>query len=519
MMRLILYFFIICLVALGFSLLANHSGDLVLTFGSIRVVTSLPIAAGSVIVALIALVAVWWLLKSIIVSPYIFRKRLRERREENANKALIHGLIAVLSGDRDSARQQLKQLKYVRNGESQPLCQFLQAQSFLLDHDASAAIAAYDKMRNDPASRLLGLHGLYQEALKSKAYEAAEQYAAEASALSPNLDWANNAMLNKLAADNQWARAIELFDRNEKALPRANRGTKSLNHRKAVLLTGQAIAVFKLNPEEARTRALAALKYQPDFIPAANAAASILFKLNEMRKATKLIERIWLTNPHPDLALTYIQAHGKLTANARLQRAVTLAAIQPQAYESLIAVAHAAYEAGEYGLARKKAESALNIDQRESGYLLLADIEQATTSDEGRIKQYLTLALQAPRDPAWLADGLILEEWAPVTPISGILDGVEWGTPMRQITRQHFQKSRFALDATILPIASAALKDPNIHNNRKREPRKVPTPTVMPNSHTNPLIMDTVFDHEESDKPSILERINVDDPGVSDNQP
>lgn len=516
MLRLLLYFLIICIVGLGFSLLANYTGDLVLTFGSIRISTSLPIAAGSVIVALIAICVLWWLFKSIIFSPYIFRKHLRQQREENANKALILGLTAVLAGDRDSARQKLKKLKYLREDESRPLCQFLQAQSFLLNHDASAAIAVYETMRNDPASRLLGLHGLYREAIKSKAYEAAEQYAAEASALSPNLDWANKAMLNKLAADNQWVKAIELFDRNEKALPRAKRGTNTLKHLRAVLLTGQAIALFSLKPEEARKLALAALKYEADFIPAANAAASILFKLHEMRKATKLIEKLWLTKPHPDLALTYIQAHGNLTANARLKRAVTLAAIQPRAYESLVAVANAAYEAGEYSLARKKAESALKVDQRESGYLLLADIEQATTSDQGRIKEYLSLALRAPRDPAWMADSLILEEWAPVTPISGILDGVEWGTPMRQITRQHIQDSRFAMDATILPIASSALSDPKANNHQNRQKRTVATRKATSNSLTNPPIMDTVFDHKESDEPAISDRINVDDPGVND---
>ena len=33
------------------------------------------------------------------------------------------------------------------------------------------------------------------------------------------------------------------------------------------------------------------------------------------------------------------------------------------------------------------------------------------------------------RDPVWMADGIIAEEWAPISPVTGALDAFEWRTP------------------------------------------------------------------------------------------
>jgi len=103
--------------------------------------------------------------------------------------------------------------------------------------------------------------------------------------------------------------------------------------------------------------------------------------------------------------------------------------------ESSLAVARAALDAQDYALARSEAEAAIRMDRREGAYLLLADIEEADSGDEGKVRQLLSKAVRAPRDPAWVADGVISESWAPFSPVTGRLDAFEWRAPTERVGR------------------------------------------------------------------------------------
>ena len=68
-----------------------------------------------------------------------------------------------------------------------------------------------------------------------------------------------------------------------------------------------------------------------------------------------------------------------------------------------------------------------------AAFLLLADIEEAETGDQGRVRHWLAQALKAPRDPAWVADGFVSDKWLPISPVTGRLDAFEWKAPFGQI--------------------------------------------------------------------------------------
>ena len=61
---------------------------------------------------------------------------------------------------------------------------------------------------------------------------------------------------------------------------------------------------------------------------------------------------------------------------------------------------------------------------------MLADIEEAETGNEGRVREWLQRAVKAPRNAAWVADGQISDHWLPFSPISGKLDAFEWKVPV-----------------------------------------------------------------------------------------
>ena len=66
-------------------------------------------------------------------------------------------------------------------------------------------------------------------------------------------------------------------------------------------------------------------------------------------------------------------------------------------------------------------------------FCCLADIEEAENGDQGRVRYYLARAVRAPRDPAWVADGIVSDRWAPVSPVTGRLDAFEWRMPVERL--------------------------------------------------------------------------------------
>ena len=57
----------------------------------------------------------------------------------------------------------------------------------------------------------------------------------------------------------------------------------------------------------------------------------------------------------------------------------------------------------------------------------MADIEDSE-GHLGAVREWLARAARAPRDKAWVADGVISDRWSPVSP-SGTLDAFVWRTP------------------------------------------------------------------------------------------
>jgi HemY protein len=64
--------------------------------------------------------------------------------------------------------------------------------------------------------------------------------------------------------------------------------------------------------------------------------------------------------------------------------------------------------------------------------LFMADLEE-TQGAPGAVREWLARAARAPRDRAWVADGVVSDRWAPVSP-AGKLDAFVWRTPDEQLT-------------------------------------------------------------------------------------
>lgn len=430
MIRLLVFLIVVFALGLGFSWLADRPGDMVVTFNGYQYQVSLMVAAVAIVAMVAAVMILWWLLKSLWNSPYTISRYFRVRRRDRGYQALSTGMIAAGAGDGALARKKTKEAAKLIRSDQEPLIHLLEAQASLLEGDHEGARQKFESMLDDPEMRLLGLRGLYLEAERLGDRNAARHYAGRAAAVAPQLAWAAESTLEELTARGDWDGALKLVE--------AQKSTRQIerdaaNRRRAVLLTAKAQALAETDPAAARTAAIEANKLRPDFAPAAVAAAAALFKQNDVRKGSKILEAAWRAEPHPEIAELYTHARPGDAVLDRLNRAKKLQELKKNHAESSMTVARAALDAQDFATARREAEAAIRMDRREGAYLLLADVEEAETGDQGKVRQLLSRAVRAPRDPVWVADGVASERWAPVSPVTGRLDAFEWRAPMERI--------------------------------------------------------------------------------------
>lgn len=535
MLRVLFYLIVVGVLGFGFAWLADRPGELDVVFDGNHYHVPLITAVAGVVALVAAILILWWLVKSIVQSPYTLRRHFRARKRDRGYQSLSTGLIAAGAGDAEAARRMTRQAGKLLNSDQEPLIRLLEAQTAMLEGRTDDARKRFEAMVEDPETKLLGLRGLYIEAQRVGAREAARHYAAEAAREAPQLEWASSAMMGQLCAEGDWDGALKLVDARKQALAH---GKDVVKQERAALLTARAMATLDTDHVHAKADALEAHKLAPGLTPAAVVAAQALFTDGEVRKGSKILEAAWKRFPHPDIASAYIHARAGDTAQDRLKRARHLVSLRSNTVEGSLALARAAYEAGDFALARDNAQQVLRAAPRESVYLLLADIEEAETGDQGKVRQWLSQALKAPRDPAWTADGYASRQWSPVSPVTGRLNSFEWKVPVEQLApvieaEKPEIKGPVAEEKALVPVvvpqpvardvAEAEIVVP------EAEPVKIPEPAAQPDpkpapaepvAQSHPPLPDAEGSAAEDagetrEKPVHLV---VDDPGVDDGE-
>jgi HemY protein len=469
MVRLFIFLVVVLALAWGFSLLADRPGLISITWQDHLIETSLMVAA-TAMVALIGLaMLLWWIVGVIWTSPYSVRRYFRARKRDRGYQALSTGLIAAGAGNALLARKMSLRTRGLISADQEPLIHLLEAQAALIEGKHDEARKKFEQMAEDPETRELGLRGLYMEARRLGANEAARQYAEKAVEHAPYLPWAAQATLESRSQAGRWDDAIRLLDQQRMAnileKPQAERW-------KAVLLTAKANDRLEGDPKGARDDAMAALKLAKDLVPAAVIAAKAWLREDNVRKAASTLESVWKLGPHPEIAGAYIRARSGDSTVDRLKRAEKLEAMRPNNVESLLAVAQAALDAQQFKKARAKAEAAARMQPREAVYLLLADIEEAETGDQGRVRHWMAQALRAPRDPAWVADGFVSEKWLPLSPVTGRLDAFEWKAPFDQLEGP-VEEGSLAADTAIASLPPVTVSEAKTDTATEEPPKPI----------------------------------------------
>src|SRR5216684_4201077 len=161
----------------------------------------------------------------------------------------------------------------------------------------AAAVATFQELASREDTRVLGLHGLFVEAQRRHDHAAALGFAEEAARHDSTPVWAAQAVLEFRCVAGDWTGALERLDRNLKSKLIDRR---TYRRQRAVLLTAQAQTLAATEPARAAAPVREAAKLAADLVPAAALAGRLLGEAGERRKASRIIERAWRVNPHPD---------------------------------------------------------------------------------------------------------------------------------------------------------------------------------------------------------------------------
>ena len=477
MIRIILFLLLIALGAAGAAWIAEQPGDVMLSWGNLKLTTKLPVfvlGLGIVVVVAMMLSA---MLRGLWRTPERMRKSRRERRQARGRQAITQGLLAIGHGDSSAARMHAEAAR--KHAAHDPLALLLHAQSAQLDGDREGAQRAFRAMAEREDTRLLGLRGLFIEAQRADDPVAAVMVAEEALKLSPSSSWASHAVLGFCCAKGDWAGALKILDNNQSAglIDKA-----TYRRQRGVLLTARALELEKVDRDLSRESVMEAVKLAPTLVPAAVLASKFESEAHQIRRSMRLVETAWLAQPHPDLADAY--AHVKLgdSARQRLVRVETLAAKMPGHIEGALAIARAAIDASEFTKAREALAPFIAAPTQRVA-LLMAEIERTEHGDSGRARAWTLRAVRALHDPAWTADGYVSDRWRPVSPVTGRLDAFQWQTPVAALQSDKggaIESSAFEEAMLATPRRAVVLEPPKDVDMEPAPSPAAPAPSAAP---------------------------------------
>lgn len=428
-MRIPLALIVIAVVVVAVSFIADHPGRVEIDWQDWEIETSVGVLGAALLAAAGALAAIIALLRGAVALPGKARARRRERRRRAGYAALTGGLAALAASDAHEARRQARRALPLL--EDLPLALVLSAQAARAEGDLPAARQALTAMLDQPATRMIGLRGLFDDAVQQGDRAAALEFARQARRLQPRARWAIEGALALELRAGLWEEArVTLAEAERQGIVSAERAR---HQRGAILIELSRTAARHGELRGAVAFAARAQPLVPDLATAAAAHARALLALGRGRAAARVIARAWRHAPHPELAELDAECHRDQSALARVGSAQTLAAANPDAEASHVLVAEAALAARLWGEARhhldRAVEKAGAAGPSRRLCLLMARLEDGENPGSGAARNWLVRAVEALPEPRYHCAQCDAEspDWHALCPHCGHFDTLSWG--------------------------------------------------------------------------------------------
>jgi HemY protein len=439
---------------------ADNPGRVEIAWQGWQVDTSVGVLVVATILAALAVALVLWLLSLILGSPRAFLRHRRERRRRAGYQALTRGMVAVAAGDPQEARRHARRAEALL--AEPPLTLLLSAQAAQIGGDDTAAKRFFTLMLDRRETEFLGLRGLFNQALREGDRGTALRLAERAAALRPSTGWALQSLFDLETRDGRWQSARVTLAKAVKAGTIASQPAR--HHRGVIDYELSRLTAARGDREQSLSLAAQARTLVPELATPAAHHARLLLQEGRTGPAAKAVERAWRTSPHPELAQVYRaiwNAENPLSQVVHFER---LAAQNPVARESHLALAEAALAAQLWGEARRHLDQAVRADPVASAplpanpspttspllpvssgesqggefaratprlCLMMARVEEAERGDLARAREWLARAAHARADPRYVCAncGGDRLEWSSLCPRCGAFDTLAWRTP------------------------------------------------------------------------------------------
>ena len=391
----------------------------------------------SVVAIIVLMFTVWLLLKVfyLLVATWRFingdetalSRYFDRNRERKGYEALSDGMMALASGEgRVAMAKAARADKYLNKPA---LTNLLTAQAAELAGDRRTAEETYRKLVEDESTRFVGVCGIMKQKLADGDNETALKLAERAFALKPKHVETGDVLLQLQAASEDWSGARQTLSAK---LQNGQMPRDVHRRRDAVLALSEARDVFADGKSiEAREAAIEANRLSPDLIPAAVMAAHGYIEQGKRRYATRVLQKAWGVQPHPDLAAAFAAIQPDERPAARIKRFRALTKQQPDHAETrmLLSELHIANE--DFPEARRALGDLVESDPTARSVTLMAAIERGEGSSDTVVKGWLAKALSVPRGPQWICDNCqnIHAEWQPICGNCKSIDTLTWKAP------------------------------------------------------------------------------------------
>ena len=459
LLKILFFFAVVLALALGAVQLSETGQVLRLEYGGMEYALS-PLKA--LIALLVLMVAAWVIFKLLGLAIAVLRflvgdetainRHFARSRERKGYAAFGEGMLAVASGEGKLAQDKAaKAAKYLNRPH---LTNLLAAQAAEVSGDTARAGDIYRSLLDDDRTRFVGIRGLMRQKLAEGDTHKALLLAQKAYALKPRHKELQDTLLELQTREHDWKGARQTLKdkRAQGDLPKdvalRRDAVLALQEASDVLAAGSSIS--------AREAAISAAKASPDLVPAAVLAARSYVAQKDFRNASRILEKTWSVQPHPDLAAAYAEIVPDETPAARLRRFDALIRKNPEHRESRLLKAELLLVAEDFPGARRALGDLAETHPTVRTLSIMAAVERGEGADDSVVRGWLTRALSASRGPQWCCDKChnVMADWAPVCDSCGGFDTLTWREPETR------RSASTATGAEMLPLLIGTPRQP-----------------------------------------------------------
>jgi HemY protein len=431
MIKLIFFLILATIFAVLISFIVESEGGIIIKWIGYRVDISILSAIVIVILSFLTLILIFIVINKIF-SFHSHIKNISNKKEiikyKKAMNYLADGFIAILADNiKGAEKRQTQARKLLKN---QTLVNLLHAQ---IEYSKKNYTQAAELFKNSKKSRDNEL-----DFIASKLYL---QNAKKENNQSKIIKYSEEILKNKPKNENALALLLKAYKQSgnaqklEETIIYAEKHKSSiLSENKEDLGTSYAMLAKHFLKKGSYKKTLAYTKKAehliPNFLPVDIITARVLISLGRNIRATVAIKKAWKKHTHPELLEMYLTLHSKLLPKKKLKKVKELYKINPDNFESHMAMARTNFEAKNFTDAKEHAHSALDMRKTESVYKLLLEIEKAESPDSRIIDVLSDKVKNAKKDYQWKCNecGEIEKEWSLNCKKCGRIDTVKWNS-------------------------------------------------------------------------------------------